>query len=537
MAEAKSKPLELEEKPLQPDVVQNLYKNKTFSEKLWHIKEHITVEPLLAGLIIPSVISRFAMGNLNLDKACRVNLNFGDEICDALVQKRSTNFSHYEKEVQKLISSIDIWKGIIHTALPCIIIMFLGSWSDRTGNRKLIILLPIYGEVLTSLNNLVNVYFFYEIPVEITVFLETFFPAVTGGWVTMFLGVFSYISDITSEESRTFRVGLVNFCMTAGLPIGIGMSGFLLQRMGYYGVFSMTTFMFLLVLMYGTFCLKEPNKWLKSKGLPEIERPDQSNVSFFNISHVVETVSVAFQKRTDGRRAKVLLTLFIVFILYGPTISEHAIFYLFVRNRLNWDMVKYGVFISYSIILHSFGAMFSITILSRRMRIDDSLLCLISVISKFAGSIWTAFVTTDIEMYLVPVAELLNASTFTSLRSIISKLVEKQETAKVNSIFSLTETLASLMFQPLYSWMYLQTLSVLPGAVFLISAAIAIPPGIILVFFYAQHRKELRITRKKALEEQEKIDAKEAKFKKADPLEFVPATDKEPEHKEIKEKS
>lgn len=270
MAETKSKPLDLEEKPLQPDIVQNLYRNKTFSEKLWHIKDNITVEPLLAGLIIPSVISRFAMGNLNLDKACRVNLNFGDEICDALVQKRSSNFSQYEKEVQKLISSIDIWKGIIHTALPCIIIMFLGSWSDRTGKRKLIILLPIYGEVLASLNNLVNVYFFYEIPVQITVFLETFFPAVTGGWVTMFLGVFSYISDITSEESRTFRVGLVNFCMTAGLPIGIGVSGFLLQRMGYYGVFTMTTFMFLLVLIYGTFCLKEPNKWLKSKGLPEV---------------------------------------------------------------------------------------------------------------------------------------------------------------------------------------------------------------------------------------------------------------------------
>lgn len=44
--------------------------------------------------------------------------------------------------------------------------------------------------------------------------------------------------------------------------------------------------------------------------------------------------------------------------------------------------------------------MFSITILSKRLQIDDSFLCLLSISSKFFGSIWTAFVQSDIEMYL-----------------------------------------------------------------------------------------------------------------------------------------
>lgn len=268
MTEEKQKPEEVEEKPL--NKIENLYKDKTFSEKWDYIKSNITVEPLLAGLIIPSVIARFAMTNLNLDKACRVNLKFDDVICDALIKKTSNNYSEYEREVQKLISSIDIWKSVIQTALPCLIIMFLGAWSDRTGKRKLCILLPIYGEVMTSISNLINVYFFYEIPVEVTVFLETFFPAVTGGWVTMFLGVFSYISDITSEESRTFRVGVVNFCFTAGLPIGIGLSGILLRKMGYYGIFSLTAGLFVLVLSYGIFTLREPDEVLIDNGLPPV---------------------------------------------------------------------------------------------------------------------------------------------------------------------------------------------------------------------------------------------------------------------------
>lgn len=333
-------------------------KKRSFKEKFRHAKENITVEPLLAGLIIPSVISRFAMGNLNLDKACRVNLNFGDEICDALIKRTSNEFGEYEKQVQKLISSIDIWKGVIHTLLPCIIILFLGAWSDRTGKRKLCILMPIFGEFLTSINNIVNVYFFYEIPVQITIFLEVFFTSVTGGWVTMFLGVFSYISDITTEETRTFRVGMVNICMTAGIPLGLGLSGILLQKLGYYKVFSITAFLFVIVLIYGMKALKEPEKILIEKGIPPIDRSGNTDVSFFNLNHVLETIAVAFKSRVGNKRVKVILTLFVVFILYGPSMAEHHIFYLFTRNRLNWDMVTYSIFATYSIVLHSIGALF-----------------------------------------------------------------------------------------------------------------------------------------------------------------------------------
>ncbi|KAI8428706.1 hypothetical protein MSG28_007411 [Choristoneura fumiferana] len=211
-------------------------------------------------------------------------------------------------------------------------------------------------------------------------------------------------------------------------------------------------------------------------------------------------------------------TMFTHGIRHSPSImhSEHSVFYLFVRNQLNWDMVQFGLFTSYSIILHSFGAIFSITVLSRKLQVDDALLCTISIFSKFVGSIWTAFVTTDIEMYLVPVVEIFNATTFTSLRSITSKLVEKDETAKVNSLFSLTETVAALVFLPFYSWLYMKTLNVFSGTVFIISAALIIPAVIVLMNFYIGHKLEMRRARKMALEAQEKKDTET----KPEPLDF-----------------
>lgn len=238
---------------------EDTFERKTFFEKLWHIKSNISVEPILAGLVIPSMLARLAIQNLNLDKTCRVKLNFGDEICDSLIQRKG-NLTYYEGEVQKVISSIEAWKSIIQTAIPTVLVIFMGAWSDRTGNRKLCILLPIIGEFLVCISNVISTLFFYQVSVEVTMFLEAIFPAVTGGWVMVYLGVFSYISDITNEESRTFRVGLVNLCMTAGIPIGTALSGILLKLLGYYGIFAISGAIYLLTFCYGYFCLKKNTK-------------------------------------------------------------------------------------------------------------------------------------------------------------------------------------------------------------------------------------------------------------------------------------
>lgn len=253
-----------EEQPLEEKTIKKeSFEKRNYLEKLWLIKSNISVEPILAGLIIPSMLAKLAIQNLNLDKACRVRLNYTDEICDSLIERKG-NLTLYEGEVQKVISNIETWKSVVQTALPTILVIFMGAWSDRTGNRKLCILLPIFGEFLVCISNILSTYFFYEISIEVTMLLEALCPALTGGWVMVYLGVFSYISDITDEESRTFRVGLVNLCMTAGIPIGTALSGILLKIWGYYGIFLLSGTIYLVTFTYG--CI-----YLKSKTKPGIE--------------------------------------------------------------------------------------------------------------------------------------------------------------------------------------------------------------------------------------------------------------------------
>lgn len=55
--------------------------------------DNITVEPLLACYIIPSVLATLATQNLNLEKACRVNLAYSGDVCDSLTRRETANYT------------------------------------------------------------------------------------------------------------------------------------------------------------------------------------------------------------------------------------------------------------------------------------------------------------------------------------------------------------------------------------------------------------------------------------------------------------
>ncbi|KAG6460454.1 proton-coupled folate transporter isoform X2 [Manduca sexta] len=415
-----------EEHPLKPTTEKP--KKPNWKQKIIEIKQNITVEPVLACYVVPSVLSRLATQNLNLDKACRVNKNYGDKVCDALIARQGNQYLEEELAVQELIAGMESWKNVLLTAIPSFLILFLGAWSDRTGKRKVCILLPIIGELLMCLSNIVNAYYFYELPVQVTMFFEAFFPAITGGWISMYMGAFSYISDASDEESRTFRVGVANLCLTAGTPIGSVLSGVLLKHVGYYGVFTLSCLLYLFSIIYGFFYIQDP----KTAAIKNDTKDESSDLrgflkSFFDIKHVRETLTVAFKKGPNHRRTKSILVLASISFIYGSAYGEFTVRYLFCRYRFNWDALKYSFYNTFYIVTHLVGAFVSISLFSRRFKWDDSVLGLISNFSKIIGSLTTGFARNSTELYIAVAIETFNATSFTALRSISSKLVASDE--------------------------------------------------------------------------------------------------------------
>lgn len=302
----------------------------TWRERYKFFCDNITVEPMLACYIIPSVFASLATQNLNLEKACRVNLGYTQELCDALTERRTQNYTNEEEHVQQLVASMGVWKTVLQSGLPAFLIMFVGSWSDRWGKRKPCMLMPILGELMTVLGLMVCTYFYYELPMEVAGFVEGFFPAITGGWFTMFMGVFSYIADVTTVDMRTLRIGIVNVFCSLGIPIGLALSGVLYKKIGFYGVFSISAVMYVMALYYGYKHIKEPKK-IDVPTLPN--RPCAFIRDFFDVKNLKDTFQVSFKKGENQRRKKVLLLMLVVMVVIGP-----------MHGKLNL-----GLFILYSV--------------------------------------------------------------------------------------------------------------------------------------------------------------------------------------------
>lgn len=105
--------------------------------------------------------------------------------------------------------------------MPIILALFMGAWSDKRG-RKLPLLLGLLGKLYYSsmvvLNTMQDTW-----PVENIIYTATLPSAFTGADVAIFAAAFAYISDITTKNSRTLRVTILEVCYLATMPTGIAL--------------------------------------------------------------------------------------------------------------------------------------------------------------------------------------------------------------------------------------------------------------------------------------------------------------------------
>ncbi|XP_053602309.1 lysosomal proton-coupled steroid conjugate and bile acid symporter SLC46A3-like isoform X2 [Plodia interpunctella] len=331
-------------------------KKISFGEHLMYIFRNVTVEPSVTLFIIPVMISSLVSQNLALEKACRVNLQFPEEICNLLKNQSLQSQNQYEKETQRLVSSAIGVKTYMTATIPCVLALFAGSYSDKHDGK-----------------------------------------------------------------------GVCHFFRT-----------------------------------------------------------------FFDFSNIKNTMHVIVKKTPDNRRLRLCILLLVVTILFGPMYGEISIMYMSTRYRFNWDEVKYSIFQTYNFITHTIGTIFSISVFSKYLQWHDSILGIISTLSKIAGSFVYCFAPNEKIFFIAPIVEILNGTSLLAMRSIVSKLVDPDELGKVNSLFGLTENLMPLLYVPLYTQVYTATMETLPGFVFLMGALMTTPAVIVFFWLLYEHRKNVR---------------------------------------------
>lgn len=138
--------------------------------------------------------------------------------------------------------------------IPAIIFaLFIGPWSDVFG-RKVLMMVPLTGYILFNVWFMINAIFFDQMVTE-WLMLEIFqwWP---GGYQCMFMGAYSYVTDKSSSEWRTMRIGIVDFFFFGGMAIGPQISKHIKRKFDYTGIFAWCAIMQTLAFLYPAFFIE-----------------------------------------------------------------------------------------------------------------------------------------------------------------------------------------------------------------------------------------------------------------------------------------
>ncbi|XP_045126852.1 proton-coupled folate transporter-like [Portunus trituberculatus] len=478
----------------------------------------ISVEPvmLLDGLGYSNMV--VLVENLQMDKVCQVNLNYSKEVCDNLTHHR-----HVKEAMTKEVSVFAMYNGIIMAVIPLFFILFIGAWSDKYG-RKVPLVLSTIGHSLYALGYLV-VSMVDAWPVEYLLFVALL-DSLGGGTVSFLTAANSYISDVTSEETRTSRVGLANSIWFLGGPIGTLMGTYIYKAGGYPVLFGTSLAMYIVSLTYmalfmpeshGPFAnvqklekvlppkqslrLRESVAWVygidkKKKDLMStksiVKRAKTITLSkmvrdFFDPRRFLDSIRSTLKKREGNVRLYILLLIFCNLL---RRLGRGAYMYQFTRTVLDWQADDYGLWVTYKNLLAALGSLAAVPLLSAVLKVSDNVLALVGAFSSVFDYVFYGLVTTETYFFiwLAPVAALLVNSCAIAIRAMISKYVAADELGKVSAVLGALDGVMPMISFPLYTVVYYSTIEVFPGAQFFFGGSANLLMALIFILIMVSDR-------------------------------------------------
>lgn len=125
-------------------------------------------------------------------------------------------------------------------------------------------------------------------------------------------------------KMRTLRIGVLNLSLTIGISFGVALSGILFQKLGFYGIYSICSTMYLLGILYGLFILRDPklneDSSVDCQNNKILTRQSTCTTvqEFFDLKHIKNAFRVTFKKGHDNRRLRIIMMMIVLMMIMGP---------------------------------------------------------------------------------------------------------------------------------------------------------------------------------------------------------------------------
>ncbi|XP_073528730.1 proton-coupled folate transporter-like [Phyllobates terribilis] len=434
-----------------------------------HLRSIITVEPVLFLFMMGIFLQAPAYQQLILDKVCQEA--YSDSVCRN-IQENNEEF----KAVQSRGSYIMLIHIAIMSLLSILPALIIGAWSDM-GSRRVGMILPCVFSVASGALYIV-IYYVKSMTVYWT-FASSALVGISGGHVSMFLSVFSYLADITESMNRTFRMGIAESMTFLGGTFGFLLSGTLLEHSTFTIVFGVYCGCNFFGALYALIWLQESKPvhrysrlYEEYSGGDESEertRPAKKSVAIY----IKDSFSTIVKKREGQNQKKILLILLCIFLINLCNVGEQSISLMFLSYPpRSFNNELYGWYTSSKMLISGICIIFTFHWLLKHIR--ETWLANIGVIMRTVSFLLLAFSTTKWMVFLSGVIQAPSGYTVAVLRSTSSKIAYPNEQGAMFSIMASVETICLLIAAAIFNGIYPATLSTFPGMCFVIMAAFQI---------------------------------------------------------------
>ncbi|XP_044746556.1 proton-coupled folate transporter-like [Coccinella septempunctata] len=448
---------------------------------------------------VPAFLSLFSVmvqipvfTNLVLYRTCYVTLGYNESDCALLGTGHKDNFTNnltqlVEPDANNLNLYIQLPAGFICSFMG----LYVGTWSDRNG-RKPLLLSTLGAQALGFAMTAV----FCLLPnLSPWYLILTVLPTLaTGGFAAMLTLYLSYITDISDEHSRGTRLGSFEITFALGSLLGTLASSYIFQRIGYAGVYLVSTGFLMTSFCFTLFILKES----LSESRKEVLNQEREQSFTEQLKSMTEC---ALKKRPHYERALILLCLVITSLFVFALISDVGIIYLFLQVKFGWSLEKFTVFSSTRDFLSIVGTFFGIYGLHKKLDVNETVLILVGLISCFSSSLVQGLANADIHIYFAGALRFLSGCVNPMVRSLISKIARPDEIGKIFSVAVMCQSILQLVGSPLYTKIYNDSLSTWPSFYNFVTAGVYFFALILTIILIIVRLKSTREPRFQVLEE------------------------------------
>ncbi|XP_015786715.1 uncharacterized protein LOC107363947 [Tetranychus urticae] len=495
---------------------------KITSKEVWEIVKLLRIDVFYFLTTLSTSLPTIAFNQLIQDKYCINKYSLNESVCLNL-ENAGSEYDSVRNDVLKDSTTLKMHVTLMTTIPAIILSLILGYWMDKyPGHLRC---LAGVASLAIVCQHIMIIHQCLQFEMDAQLLLWTnLVPVLTGSGIIIGTGTFTYATKKTPAKYRAVRFTILEIAFFSCMPIGNLLGGSLLsskpwfpnQYRNYIGVYIISAVLafiaaiWIMVLLYdavdeevktdepqiinGDPSSCENKKKTVKQIIYDIIKPD-------NILHASRTV---FKKRPNNAHWYLISTLFTGFIANTCYNGDQYIGYQFIQKVYHWNAEQIGFYNSIVIIFPALGALIGPPLFIHKLNMHDTSLAIIGLFSMMVAFLVKGIILNPLAN-LVAIVCCFAGVIFVTDRSIVSRMIHKEEIGQIYAFSSAIAGFAPTITSLFYTTVFTATLDYNPGLVYIIAGLLfAFPLANAILLNIKKQKWDLVLIAAKEKETQEK---------------------------------